>query len=169
MKLQLKDNNPTSIKRVRHMFRRSSRRLNVTLRNGALYTMRYNPGLQPRTESQERSWSIFKEANRLATADFHDPRRRAYWHQRLKSQSRYKTARGLARAYYISLLKSRLSHLNADVHASTFLAVRSLKPILIADKAPSPPLRPGKTWQHYRNILYLRQSLRTISVRDAFT
>lgn len=53
MKLLLKDNNPTNIKHVRRMFRRSSHRLNVTLRNGNLYTMRYNPGLQPRTESQK--------------------------------------------------------------------------------------------------------------------
>lgn len=109
MKIVLAHHNATNIKRIRHICRSASVRQNITLRNGRLYTMRYNPGRQPRTASQQNSWSIFTEANRLATADFRDPSRRAYWNSKLKTQSRYKTARGLAKAFYIAQLRSRRS------------------------------------------------------------
>lgn len=161
MKIVLKDNNAQNIKRARHIFRCYTHRMSLTIRHGRIYTMRYNPGTQPRTESQERSWSVFKEANRLTTADFHKPQRRAYWQQRLKSQSRYKTARGLARAYYIALLKRHIASATQDIKSSTVSAVACLRPVFLPSDHPSNSAirRPTVLWSHYRNIHWFRTTI----------
>lgn len=183
MKVTLKVHNAHTVKQAKSLFRRSAQRQNLTLRHGQLYTMRYNPGVQPRTEAQEKSWSLFKEANRLATNDFHDPERKAYWQQQLKSQTKYKTARGLAKAHYIALLKAQMSARKADVPASTRLAIRHLtisplasipiynKPSALHDGNPSSlvsnPSSSARTWRHYRNILYYRLSLMQLSTHPS--
>ncbi|MCQ2203480.1 MAG: hypothetical protein MJZ15_03445 [Bacteroidales bacterium] len=160
MRLTLTSHTPANIKRARHLFRHSNCRTNITVRNGRIYTMRYNPGVQPRTESQEKSWSLFKEANRLTTADFHNPSKKAYWQQKLKSQSRYKTARGLARAYYINLLRQRVSSRHADVKTATAFAASRLRPFFFSSSnLPSAPLRRHNSWSHYRNVHWFRHQL----------
>lgn len=138
MRLTLKEHNATNIKRARHVLRSSSLRSSLTVRNGRIYTMRYNPGVQPRTESQQNSWSLFKEANRLAAIDFHDPARKAYWLRKFRQQSRYKTARGLAKAHYIALLKAQSSRPKQDVQAPSCLSVSVLhhRPAIV-DSPPS--------------------------------
>lgn len=166
MKLTLAEHTPQNIKRVRHKLRRNSNRMNITIRNGNLYTMRYNPGIQPRTESQEMSWSLFKEANRLATSDFHNPSRKTYWQQKLKEQTRYKTARGLAKAYYIKVLKQKMSTHKVDIPAATRLATATIRPIL-NNTYNMPACLPilwrqsNTTWLSYRNIHYYRHQLKT--------
>lgn len=143
MKIVLTHHNALTIKRARHVCRQASMRMSLTLRNGNIYTMRYNPGVQPRTASQQSSWSLFKEANRLVTADFHNPSRRAFWLEKHKSQSRYKTARGLARAYYIGVLKSRMLKEEACKSqaslSSSSLASLSIRPLanLLASRRKS--------------------------------
>lgn len=164
MKLTLVSHTPQNIKRTRHLLRVSSQRQNVTVRNGHIYTMRYNPGIQPRTEAQEKSWSLFKEANRLATADFHNPSKKAYWQKKLKEQSRYKTARGLAKAYYINLLKARMLHKTNIIRLSNSQAAVSLRPLPHVESSSSASLLPAVpirhlTWSHYRNVHWFRRQL----------
>ncbi|MCQ2203840.1 MAG: hypothetical protein MJZ15_05315 [Bacteroidales bacterium] len=129
MKLTLVSNDSYIINKARRLLRRGPNRISISIRKGNLYTMTYNPGRQPRTESQQKNWSLFKQANALVAADFANPKRRSLWNSRLKSQSRYKTARGLARAYYIAQLRRHMSqkhydkpsaHANAARHLSVF-------------------------------------------------
>lgn len=172
MKLTLRTYNAQNIKRARHICRHNSHRQSLTLRNGQLYTMRYNPGIQPRTESQEKSWSIFKEANRLATADFHNPSRKAYWHNKLKSQTKYKTARGLAKAFYIALLKHKMSAFKANHDSDSRLAAHSLRPVFTHNASKIKlftPAKTPKTWIHYRNILCFRYHLSAICQSNIYT
>lgn len=129
MRLTLKEHNAKNIKRARHIMRAGSCRQSLTLRNGKLYTMRYNPGRQPRTASQQKSWSLFAEANRLTTADFHNPSRKAYWQKKFEQQSRYKTARGLAKAYYIKVLKAKMSSHTPDVPTLVHPIAHTFRPL----------------------------------------
>lgn len=136
--------------------------------------MRYNPGIQPRTESQEKSWSLFKEANARVAADFANPDKRAHWQRLQRQQSRYKTARGLARAYYMSQLKSQLNNKPQDIPSSSLSAASSLRPhpLLTNTKAPatrlvpdshvplSPSRLPSISWTHHRNVHWWRLSLK---------
>lgn len=129
-------------------------------------------------------FSNIRHINRLATNDFHNPERKAYWQQRLKSQTKYKTARGLAKAHYIALLKAQMSARKADVPASTRLAIRHLtisplasipiynkpsalhdgtSPLSYPSSLVSSPSSSARTWRHYRNILYYRLSLMQLS------
>lgn len=162
MKVVLKDMSALNLKRARRIVRRERVRQNLTLRHGVLYTMRYNPGVQPRTESQEKSWSVFKEANRLAARDFRDMKRREYWRMRVRNQSRYKTARGLAKAYYISALKRKMAAEIQDDDRANRIAVSFLRPLMNNRPSGYRPLvqkRDARTWTHYRNITWYRNSL----------
>ncbi|MCQ2228214.1 MAG: hypothetical protein MJZ13_00530 [Bacteroidales bacterium] len=178
MKLTLIDNNPLTLKRARSLYRRREPRHRLTLRNGNLYTMRYNPGIQPRTESQEKSWSLFKEANARVAADFAVPSRKAHWVRLQRKQSRYKTARGLARAYYMSLLKSQLANEIQDIKSSNLSAASSLRlhpSLAITPASPShpssatlAPLSPGRlpsiSWTHHRNVHWWQSSLKRLRI-----
>lgn len=174
MKLTLIANDPLAIKRARSLFRRREHRHRLTLRNGSFYTMRYNPGAQPRTESQEKNWSLFKEANARVAADFADPSRKAHWIRLQQRQSRYKIARGLARAYYMSALKAQLAQKPQDIQSSNNSAACSLRlhPSLAtsrhADQHPAavsqPPASPLRSisWSHHRNVHWWRSSLKVL-------
>lgn len=111
MKLTLFEHTPQNIRRARKILRRTTS-LRLFVRGGKCFTVTYNPGRQPNSKAQLNNRSIFKQANDRVAADFANPAKRKYWLRKLKSQSRYKTARGLARAYYMALLKT-----SAEKHA----------------------------------------------------
>jgi len=173
MKLTLVSNDSRTLKIARKAYRRNSDGLRITFRHGQAYTMRYNPGVQPRTETQEKSWALFKEANARVAADFADPSKKAHWVRVQKQQSRYKTARGLARAHYISLLKSQIANKKQDIASSTKSAATSLRlhsfltnpqtqPTV--SKPSFPPQAPFRSpqsisWTHHRNVHWWRSSL----------
>lgn len=170
MKLKLISNDPTTIKRMRSIFRRRIGHSRITIRNGQTYTMRYNPGRQPRTECQEKSWSLFKEANARVAADFANPDKKAYWVQRQRQQSHYKTARGLARAYYMQSLKEAVSRRKQDMASSTRLAIMSLhistinnshhaSPSLASHHLIQRASHSSISWTHHRNIQWWQASL----------
>lgn len=129
MKLTLKSNDSLTIKRARSLCRRRVGHSRLTLRNGQLYTMRYNPGRQPRTDSQKNNWSLFKEANRLVAADFASPEAKNHWLTLHRKQSHYKTARGLARAHYIARLRSQMNAEHPVQPSSRRLPYTSLRPL----------------------------------------
>ncbi|MCQ2229441.1 MAG: hypothetical protein MJZ13_06830 [Bacteroidales bacterium] len=176
MKLTLKYNDDITIKRIRSVFRRRIGHSRITVRNGQAYTMRYNPGRQPRTECQEKSWSLFKEANARVAADFANPTTKAQWISRQRQQSRYKTARGMARAYYMQVLKDHLSQQQQDTASSNIAASTSLHihPDLFLKTSPQQhhqqhPLislsDPQKiSWRHHRNVHWWRASLHNIII-----
>ncbi len=56
------------------------------------------------TDAQKAANARFKEAHRLALADMADPEKRAEWEAKAKASKKYKTARGMAFAYYYALL-----------------------------------------------------------------
>lgn len=162
MRITLKEMSNLSVKRVRRVMRGGRVRQSLTLRNGALYTMKYNPGEQPRTEEQEKSWAIFREANRLATQDFRDMKRREYWKERARKQERYKTARGLAKAYYIGMLKRKMAKERQDVKRANEIAVSHLRPRAVGHKPDYRPMVQRKRengWVHYRNMAWYRETL----------
>lgn len=162
MRITLKEMSALNVKRVRREVRRGRVRQSLTLRNGVLYTMKYNPGEQPRTESQEKSWATFREANRLAARDFSDPKRREYWKERLKGQERYKTARGLAKAYYIGMLKRKMAKERENVERANAIAVSHLRPRMVNNQPDYRPMvqrERERGWVHYRNIAWYRETL----------
>lgn len=108
MKLTLNEYTPSNIRRARNLLRRTTS-LRLFVRNGRCFTVTYNPGRQPDSLAQLHNRSLFKKANDMVAADFANPVRRNYWFRKLRSQSRYKTARGLARAFYMAILKARMS------------------------------------------------------------
>lgn len=173
MKLVLKSNDALTIKRMRSVYRRRVGHSRITIRYGNVYTMRYNPGRQPRTESQEKSWSLFKEANARVAADFANPARKAHWVRRQRQQSRYKTARGLARAYYMQVLRTQILHKRQDIAVSTRRAVSSLRvntshlatPHHTSSSVNSTFVQKNTTtisWTHHRNVHWWRTSLHTL-------
>lgn len=176
MKLTLKSNDDLTIKRMRSIFRRRVCHSRLTIRYGQAYTMRYNPGRQPRTECQEKSWSLFKEANARVAADFANPTTKAQWISRQRQQSRYKTARGMARAYYMQALKDRLSHQQQDtasaskaassslrIHSALFLNTTSRQHHQRRPLISKPDIQ-QISWRHHRNIHWWRATLHDIII-----
>lgn len=168
MQIALISDDPHTIKQARSLFRRKVGHSRLTLRNGKVYTMRYNPGIQPRTECQEKSWSLFKEANRRVAEDFADPHKKARWQRLQKEQSQYKTARGLARAHYMSALRLEMQSRHQDkaranqaaasnlrLHRTAFLAFghnANIKPCYISSSS-------NISWSHHRNVHWWRSSI----------
>jgi len=173
MKVTLVSNDPHIIKKARSLYRRRVGNLRLTMRNGNLYTMNYNPGVQPRTEKQEKSWSLFKEANLRVTNDFKDPSKKAHWQNLQKKQSQYKTARGLARAYYMSALKRQMNDIKQDVSSSTAEAKSCLR-LYTRTIISSSVIQPSQhsylmsvpqnnvSWTHFRNVHWWRNKLRQL-------
>ncbi|MCQ2204512.1 MAG: hypothetical protein MJZ15_08735 [Bacteroidales bacterium] len=165
MKVSLTYNSPKNIRRARHLVRRSG--LLLTLRNGSLYTMAFRPGRQPDSEAQLKNRALFKEANDRVAADFANPSRREYWINKLHSQNKYKTARGLARAHYINILRNNLSNNDFNAATDTTTATLSLRPILNSTTFPSrhlvAPLPPSSSLPVYARLLSWRTRLRSAS------
>lgn len=176
MQIALISDDPHTIKQARSLFRRKVGHSRLTLRNGKVYTMRYNPGIQPRTECQEKSWSLFKEANRRVAEDFADPHKKARWQRLQKEQSQYKTARGLARAHYMSALRLEMQSRHQDKARANQAAASSLH----IHRPTSPGLHHGTynadlkldylsssnniSWSHHRNVHWWRSTLHSITL-----
>lgn len=159
---------PQTLKQVRRRIKRTSQNLRCTYRHGTLYTRRFTAPVQPRTESQQRNWSLFTEANTRVAADFADPQKKALWLKKAKQQSRYKTARGLAKAFYINMLKNKIKRQKQNIHASNKDAARSLHIIKATTIHPDLPPQTiiatqQQSWTTYRNIHWFRQTLKSIT------
>ena len=156
--IRLVSYDPHVISCLRRRMRRSSHGVRLTMRNGQAYSMVYHPACQPRTEQQQKNWSLFTEANRLVTVQFHSRNGRRYWLRRLRQQNVYKTARGLARAHFLSLLRSRMASTRQNIATSTPAAARTLRlcPVSIVSSAVSAN---NTSWHHYRNITWWNSQL----------
>lgn len=113
----------------------------LTLRNGKVYTYRKNAHtVQPNSAAQLNARSLLIQANTLAREDLLRPGRREYWLARAKATN-YKTPIGCARAYYISLLKSRSSQTETSSLVTLTTSIPKLKPL--SSHISIPPHRPS--------------------------
>lgn len=151
MILRLTTYSSRAISKVRRLVKRGDPNMRCTYRHGTLYTRRYASPVQPRSDCQQRNWSLFAEANRRVTADFADPKKKALWLRKAKEQTRYKTARGLARAYYINILKTNLSRVSQPLSSALRRAVISLRPssALLPSDALYVVRNPSLTWRSH--------------------
>ena len=90
------------LRTARRLIRPSGYRL--TVRFGAVYTLRIVPQRQPHTPAQLTARAIFAEANRLAVNELKNTEHRAYW-QREALRLGYRTAIGACRAYHVRRLR----------------------------------------------------------------
>ena len=100
MKLTLQPH--ASLRTARRLIRPSGYRL--TVRYGAVYTLRIIPQRQPHTPAQLTARAVFAEANRLAVNELKNTEHRAYW-QREALRLGYRTAIGACRAYHVRRLR----------------------------------------------------------------
>ncbi len=170
MRLMLSSYTSAAIKRTRRLLQRDNSRITINTRYGKIFTQRKPLPVQPRTEQQEKNWSLFAKANQLVAADFANPRKRQYWIRRQSEQTRYKTARGLARAHYLAKLKIRMSQLVVNRQQANMLAVLQLAlshhSSISSTRTIAPynfigPNRPS--WQHYSNVCWFRHHLQQIT------
>ena len=91
-----------SLRTARRLIRPSGYRL--TVRYGAVYTLRIVPQRQPHTPAQLTARAIFAKANRLAVNELKNTEHRAYW-QREALRLGYRTAIGACRAYHVRRLR----------------------------------------------------------------
>ncbi len=171
MRILLSTYTSAAIKRTRRLMQRDNSGITINTRHGKIFTQRKPRPVQPRTEQQEKNWSLFAKANQLVAADFANPQKRQYWIQRQQKQSRYKTARGLARAHYLSRLKLRMSKLRINRQQANALAVVYLQLSLSALQTSPRMVAPYKhtqphcpTWQHYSNICWFRHHLSQVTI-----
>lgn len=95
-----------SLKQGRRALRHSNYRL--TVRYGRVYTIKANDGRQPDSKRQLECRDLLMKANVMAKDDIARKGRKKYW-ERMAQKSGYKTAMGCARAYYIKVLKNKVS------------------------------------------------------------
>ena len=169
MRIILSSYTPLALKRTRRLIQRDNSALTINTRHGKLFTQRKPKPIQPRSEHQEKNWALFTKANQLVAADFANPQKCRYWQQRQQKQSRYKTARGLARAYYIQQLKLRATHFRFNRQQANALAVLYLKLSLHSPAKQATTLSPYNhiqpnqpTWLHYSNICWFRHQLNEV-------
>lgn len=105
MRIEIEDGH--TVAEVRRMLRRNGGAHRVTVRNGKIYTMVYNPGRQPQTVFQRSAQEILARATRLAARDMCDNGVKYRWQKRARRLG-YKSAYGAAKAYYIKALKKRM-------------------------------------------------------------
>ena len=162
--LTLHHNDRHLIKKARRIVKRNNASFRLTVRNGHVYTMHFNPGLQPRTESQQKNWSLFAKANAMVANDFADVDKKKAWILKLSRQTRYKTARGLARAYYINVLRRQMSSRNMNKRRANLAAARHLVPCQPTGTSPRQNIVPNKqNWTLYRDILWWQLQLTSLA------
>lgn len=150
MKLTLATNDLHAVSLLRKRMRRSSHNLTISVRHGKVFTQHLPRPVQPRTLLQQKSWSLLAEANRRVAADFANPQLRDKWCRLHSQQSLYKTARGLARAHYVSLLKSHVASIHNDKKRSCMAAAHTLRLNLpsATSLGQSSARKPLQHWSH---------------------
>lgn len=92
---------PHAVARLRRTIKRADNRWTVRVKYNKVCVMRTPTHRDMKTEAQLECRERFRVVNDKVAKEFKDPARRFYWEKRAHKEG-YKTARGCARAFYIT-------------------------------------------------------------------